>query len=262
MSNKRDHLNDCLERLLQGEELESCLKDYPKEADELCLLLKTAGGIKRYAVTVTPRLEFIARTEANLGKAYDSKYFSWKARIAGILKPVARFAAVTAIVIVVLVLVFMGGFALSVLASGDTMPGQTLYPIKLATEQIRTNFALSNDKKVTYLAQFAETRAVEIAYVYGQGNADQVEAGLERLEGHLAKVERIYSQDKPSSVIAAAISRSPELQEVENTVRASSDRAEAELMKIKEPDPEKKDKIIDRVEKAYSKAIKAIQSAR
>ena len=260
MTNK--DLNGCLERLSRGEELESCLKDYPKEAEELRLSLKTAVGITRYAETIKLRPEFIAQTQANLGKGYESKYLSWKAKIAGILKPVGRFAAVTAIAIVILGLVFTGGVALSVLASEDAMPEQALHPVKLATEQIRTTFAFSNERKVSYLTQFAETRAGEIAYAYEKGDIDQVEAGLQRLEGHLAEVENLFHQDGAPIVIAAPTSRSPELQRIESTVQNSSARAEAKLKNIKEPDPEKKSKIIDRVDKAYSKAIKAIKSAR
>jgi hypothetical protein len=137
MSKKRDCLNNCLERLSQGEELESCLKDHPEEAGELRLLLTTVGGIKQYAGTIKLHPEFITQTQANLEKAYEGKYFSWQTRIAGVLRPAGRLAAITAIAIVVLVFVFTGSFTLSVLASEDTMPGQTLYPVKLATLPIK-----------------------------------------------------------------------------------------------------------------------------
>lgn len=259
MSKKRDHLNDCLERLLQGEDLESCLQDYPKEAEELRLLLEMASGIRRYAETIKLRPEFIAQTQANLGKAYESKYRSWKARIAGILKPAGHWAAVVATAIVVLAFAFAGGLALSTLASEDTMPGQALYPVKLANEEVRVAFAFSDAKKVDLLTQFAETRAEEIAYVAEKRDTVQVEAALERLEAHLSEVERIHAQraqSKVPGVMAAEGYEDKELRRIESAVRASSTRVVAKLKNIP-ADPETRDKIIARVEIAYSKAMEA-----
>jgi hypothetical protein len=65
MNRKNDHLNDCLERLLRGEDMESCLKYYPNEAEELRPLLEQALEIRRYSETAKLRPEFIAQTRAN-----------------------------------------------------------------------------------------------------------------------------------------------------------------------------------------------------
>ncbi|MDP2731002.1 MAG: DUF5667 domain-containing protein [Dehalococcoidales bacterium] len=240
MSKKRDHLNDCLERLLRGEELESCLHDYPEEADELRLLLKTAGGIRRYVETAKLRPDFITRTQATLGIAYQHKFYSGKTRTAGILRPVRRLVMATALAITTLIVTFTGGFALSVKASENTMPGQTLYPVKLVTEQVRLTFAFSDDRKVNYLTRFAETRAEEIAYAAAKGDSDQVEAALGRLEGHLEKVGNIISPGQISGGITAPEYNPPGLQRIENIVQASSARARATLEIIREPAPEKK----------------------
>lgn len=218
MRKKSDHFNECLERIRQGEDLESCLKDYPKEAEELRFLLRTADGITRLAETMKPRSEFIAQTQANLGNAYESQYLSWKARIGGVLKPVRRFAAVAAIVLAVLVGTFTLGLTLSVLTSEDTMPGETLYSVKLATEQIRLILAFSDDSKIGYLTQFAETRIAEIVYATERGEVDKVEAALERLERNLAEVEEIVTLGKANDVIAASEHESLELERIESTV--------------------------------------------
>lgn len=260
MSKKCDHLDDCLERLLQGEELESCLEDYPEEADELRLLLKTADRVKWYSETVKPCPEFVAQAQVELEKVYENKYYSWKARIAGILKPVGRFMAATATAVIILAFTFTAGLSLSVLASEDTMPGQALYPVKLATEQIRVTFTFSASEKVNLLAQFAEIRAEEIVYAAEKGDTAQMEATLGRLEAHLSEVENICSQDTPNGV--EAIGNKPaELQRIEIAVKSSSTKSMAKLNNVP-VDPEEKDEIIARVDEAYSKAIKAIESAR
>jgi hypothetical protein len=262
MSKKHEHLNNCLERLLQGEELESCLKDYPAEAEELRLLLTTAGGVKQYAETIKLRPEFISQTRDNLANAYESQCLSRKVRIIGVLKPVVRFAAITAIVIMLLICTFAGTVTLSVLASEDTMPGQTLYPVKLAMEQIRITFAFSDEVKVGYLTRFAEARAEEIAYASEKGDADQVEAALEGLERNLSKVEEIVAPDGVSSEVTSSQQEHPGLQKIESTVKDSSARAQGKLKELNEPDTEKKVKITGRVDKAYTKAIEAIEAAK
>ncbi|PKH47088.1 hypothetical protein KKB3_00176, partial [Dehalococcoides mccartyi] len=55
-------LNECLDRILiNGQDLESCLRLYPDQAVELAPLLKTAIGIERVAGRCTPSPVFKAR---------------------------------------------------------------------------------------------------------------------------------------------------------------------------------------------------------
>lgn len=74
MNQKPDYLNDCLTRLFRGEELENCLKDYPKEADELRPLLKLAMRIRIDAGTAELRPGFFVQTQAKLEATYRQKY--------------------------------------------------------------------------------------------------------------------------------------------------------------------------------------------
>jgi len=262
MRKKRDHLNDCLERLIQGEDLESCLKDYPEEAKVLRPLLETALRIRRYSETAKLSPQFITQTQAKLGMAYQQKYYADKTRIVRILKPLSRLSVATAVAIAALVVTFTGGFALSVQASENIMPGEILYPVKLATEQVRLTFAFSDERKTSYLSQFAETRAEEIAYSVEKNDNAQVEAALQRLEGNLVKVESIVGSDKTSSAITNSEQESLELEKIESIVKDSSAKVKDKMKEIKEPDPEKKDKLTQRVEKAYSKATEAIEKAK
>ena len=62
MAKKLENIfNECLERILQGESLESCLASYPKEAAQLEPLLRTALGFSWRASSVQARPEFKAR---------------------------------------------------------------------------------------------------------------------------------------------------------------------------------------------------------
>ena len=204
-----------------GDDLESCLKDYPEEAEELRSLLETAVGITRFAMTAQPRPEFIAQTQAILEQDYYLTHYSWKAKIAGRLKPMVRLATVAIVSVVILGLVFAGGFSLSIVASENAMPGEILYPIKLATEQVSLFFSFPDESKVGYLTEYAETRAAEIIYVIEQGNDAHVEAALKRLEHNLDIIEKIVGLDNTPRVWAASEHESLGLQEIENIVNGS-----------------------------------------
>ena len=231
-----------LERLNQGEPLESCLKDYPEEAEELRLMLKAAGVIKQYSGKIKLRPEFVTQTQTILEEAFERKQHSWFVRIAEVFRPTRRFAFVTSFILAVLAVLFSGGFTVSVLASENTMPGEALYPVKLTTEKIKTAFAFSSERKVRYLARFAEIRAEEIVYAAGNGNIEHMEASLERLEIHLAEVEEMYARHKPNHGNSVSPSVSSRFQRIERVVQTSSDRAGQKLEKIPGYDPDKKSK--------------------
>lgn len=262
MRKKSNHLNECLERIRHGDDLEDCLKDYPEEADEIRSLLDTAVRIIKFAITAQPRPEFIAQTQSILEQKYYFAHYSWKAKIGGWLKPKVRLAKVVTVSIVILAFVFIGGFSLSIVASEDAMPGEILYPIKLATEQVRLFFSFSDDGKVGYLTKYAEMRAAEIIYAIEQGDDVHAEAALKRLERQLDMVERIANLGNIPRAMAASEHESPVLQEIENIVNESMIEINERLLEIKALDSEKKEEIIDRIKKAYAEAIESIESAR
>ena len=57
---------ECLERVFQGESIESCLMSYPNEAAGLEPLLRTAFGVTNRAASLKPDPEFKARARMQL----------------------------------------------------------------------------------------------------------------------------------------------------------------------------------------------------
>lgn len=257
--------NDALERILQGEDLEKCLQDYPEEAEQLRPLLKLALDLKQYSESAEVSPEFKSRTEAKLKEALEARQHSWTTKVSKRLKPVIRWAGATAGIVILLVSAFIGGFALSSLASANTMPGQTLYPVKLATEEVRIALAFSDVKKVQLLASSAEARAEEIAYAAQKGDSVQIEAGVERLEDSLAKIDSIcarVAQANASVVMAGDKSSESQLEKMERVIRDSSIRATAKLEKASAYDPQTMEQVIPRVKESYSKALEAVQPSK
>lgn len=174
--------NECLERILLGEDIESCLMSYPEEAAELEPLLRTAFDVGRRASSIQPRPEFKAWARFRLEGAQiyagqqrhgtRADLFNWRRGWA---------LALTAVLVVLL------SSAGTAAASSDALPDETLYPVKLATEQVRIAFAFSDAGKANLHSQLAEDRAWEISVMAREGKTEQVAVVTRRLEEHLNK---------------------------------------------------------------------------
>ena len=170
-------LDECLEQLLvKGETLEQCLLSYPEHAAELEPLLQTALATKK-ALAIQPRPEFIARARYQFRSALQAVkpkrrlfFLGWQPRWA------------TAMAIVLVLLLAGGG---TVAAAGNSMPDNLLYPVKLATEQVRLTLTRSNMGKAELYAKLADKRVDEIIYMANEGDAQQIEVVIQRLDNHL-----------------------------------------------------------------------------
>jgi len=156
--------DECLEGVLSGQTtIEQCLKEHPEQAAELEPLLRTALSINN-AVAIQPDAQLKARGRyqlqlkmAQLGKPRRAPLFGWQPRWA------------TGIMTAMLVFTVGGG---TVLAADGSMPGSPLYPIKIATENVRVSLAGSEVEKEALLAQCADRRVSEIEHVVAKGNVD------------------------------------------------------------------------------------------
>jgi hypothetical protein len=175
-----DIFNECYERIRSGESLKSCLKRYPKHAAELEPLLKTAFDIGRRASYIHPRTEFKHWARMNFeGMQHHARQqkqpakprlFSWRQ---------SWSVAVAAVLIIVLT----GGS--TVIASSNALPDEPLYPVKLATEDVRLAFAVSDTQKAQVHTQLAETRAVEVETMADQGKTEYAAVTAARLAKQL-----------------------------------------------------------------------------
>ena len=75
----------------------------------------------------------------------------------------------------------LGGTTATVYAAQDDLPNQMLYPVKLITENIQTDFAATSADKFELALQFAETRIDEILQMQSEGTIppEPVYANLE-----------------------------------------------------------------------------------
>jgi hypothetical protein len=180
-------LDECLERLLvKGETIEQCLSSYPEYAAELEPLLHTAMTTKK-VLAIQPSPEFKARARYQLGLALQEA--KPKRRLAFLTRH-PRWA--TAIASFLALLLAGGG---TVVAAGNSMPGDFLYPVKLATEQVQLTLTTSDIGKAELYAKLADKRVAEIVYIVDEGKPEQVELTAERLNNYLVSIASLSSAE-------------------------------------------------------------------
>jgi hypothetical protein len=182
--NWEDLLNHCIDRILQGESLEECLKRYPEQAEQLEPLLRVALAA-RQATAVQPRPEFKARLRYQLLAAASAREKKVK-RISLLLGWQRRWAV--AIVTFLFLLLAGGG---TVFASTNSLPDEPLYPVKLAVEQVRLTLARSRVEKARLHIQFAAKRMKEIKLLAEREKPERVEKAILRLDQHLRRVAQL-----------------------------------------------------------------------
>ena len=171
-------LNESVERLLRGESIEECIGTYPERAAELKPLLETAL-LARRASAVQPRPEFREKARNQFWAALQVPptrkalfTFGWP-----------RWATAVAIF---LGLLLAGGSTVAV--ANNSLPGEALYHVKLATEQVWLAFTSSKTGKAELYAKFADRRVAEIVSIADRGNPEVLEETTSRLELELAMI--------------------------------------------------------------------------
>jgi hypothetical protein len=177
-------LDECLERLINGETVEQCLASYPEQALELEPLLRTAQAT-REAAAITPGADFKARARYEFRSALHAEV-SQKTRSL----PALRRGWVVALMVIGILLVSGGGTAL---AAGNSMPDSPLYRVKLATEQVQLALTPSALGKAQLCARLSDRRVAEIIYLASRGDAQQIEVATQRLDERLMALVGLVS---------------------------------------------------------------------
>jgi len=107
-------------------------------------------------------------------------------------------------VAIVLALLLAGGGG-TVAAAAGSMPDESLYPVKIASEQVRLALTPSPLGKAELYASLADKRVAEIIYVANKGDARRVELTTQRLNYVLTRIAVLVS----AQMEEAGIKRTP-----------------------------------------------------
>jgi hypothetical protein len=159
-----DILEQSIEEVKAGRySIEECLARYPQAPQELEALLRTALQIGT-PPDVEPSTAFKVQARVRLMEQISSRQNLPKT--AGRFWPaISTFNPVTKMAIVAvavgLALFSVGGS--TVYASQDSLPGDTLYGVKLVSEQVRAALTVSSSEKTELYLSLAENRIEEMA---------------------------------------------------------------------------------------------------
>ena len=190
MAEEFEHiLDECIDRLLRGESLEQCLRRYPEQAAELEPLLRVALAA-REASSVEPRPEFRERARYQIRSVLHAGEKKRQPRRLPVLGWLPRWA--TAVVAAFLVFLVAGGG--TVAASSNSLPGETLYSVKLAVENVQEALTFSEIGKARLYVKLASRRADEIAQMAERGNLQMVETLARRVDARLKQIEEFAAK--------------------------------------------------------------------
>jgi hypothetical protein len=161
-----DAFDECLQRVLNGESPEHVLARYPQWAAEFQPMLEAALATRLLRTVQVPKAS-IARSRARLLNAAQNrkqpKRFGW-------IFPKFRLGVMS----VVLVLVLLFGSISTMAVSAQTLPGDTLYPLKILTEQTRLFFTKDPSQRLNLERAYDRQRIDEVGALIENARSGRV----------------------------------------------------------------------------------------
>jgi hypothetical protein len=165
-----DALDACLDQLTKGSTTEECLARFPELRSELESLLGVSERL-RDIPRHEPRAAAVRRALVAVGGAMrargperlqDESLFQKFVRRLRLPRPIPRLATACFVVTAVL--------WVATSASARSVPGDLLYPLKLATERVTFVLASGPDRKAELRLTFADRRLDELVGSVKQGS--------------------------------------------------------------------------------------------
>ena len=179
-----DILNECLERLAQGENVAECVGRYPDHRDELMPLLDVAASAISTASLVSYRPEAKARGLQRLTAALAQREeparpwllpgLTWRPHI---LRPLAAG--------LIAALLTTGMAFGATRASSSSVPGEPLYVVKTAKENIFLMVPQSDMKRAKTHIRLAGVRGQEMRKLMANERFEDAERTADRIRHHL-----------------------------------------------------------------------------
>jgi hypothetical protein len=210
-----DILAECIDDIRAGKaSVEDCLNRYPSTREQLEPLLRIALEIRELP-DVKPSPSFKMKVRVRLmdeihGRQAETRW-PWR-RYHSQMKPVAyikRFGISMAGVILAIVLAVLGLGAGTAYASQASLPGDTLYPIKLATEQAGMMLMGDDVARAERALSLANKRVREMEALAEKGRPQDLDLAAEKygyaMNMTLAEVEQADGRGLATENITALV---------------------------------------------------------
>jgi Domain of unknown function (DUF5667) len=196
------HLQNCLDMILnENRSVEEVLRLYPQEAEELSPLIVQALYLKVNSAGFDPDPQFVqaskrrllrrlSETQASIHKpAAGTTWWSWLFDLRRNRALAFRFAVVT----ILLLCLLTSGTGVA-FASQSTIPGDSLYGVKIGLEDLTLALAPDQSSSALLNLQYADRRLVEIHTLQMQGHLDLVAPALLNYQRHVEQAMRVMDQ--------------------------------------------------------------------
>ena len=184
-----DALDRCLDAVLSGEKtVDQAVSAYPQFAEELRGELEAALWLDQRRAAVAPRPNFLQSNRTYLLdqiRAQNASPAPQKAARSP-WKLVPRFAFVF-----LLAVVMIFSTARIAAASESALPGDGLYPVKLAMENLRLAVTVDWEKEIALRMKHAQSRIDEAETRLDQGRGEELTPALENYQGHIQQVKSL-----------------------------------------------------------------------
>jgi hypothetical protein len=212
-------LQSCLEAVQNGEEtVSSAVARYPDLEQELRPQLEAAYWLIKNKEAFNPRPEFIAASRHRLMReirqgsavAEPTPLASfWQA----IFSPGRAQVALRLALALLLLVVFVFGSSRAVLAAQYTIPGDRLYPVKIAGEKVQVLVTFSDAGDARLYTRFAQRRLLEIQELVLENRFEYVKDTVEAYDRNVGNavdaLRRVAAKNS-----AAALQIAGQLEEV------------------------------------------------
>lgn len=139
-------------------------------------------------------------------------------------------------VLAIIAMLVLGSSVMTVRASKDSMPGDTLYNVKLATEKAHVGITFNQDKKARLEISFAERRVQELSQVIKEKNNEKTELAIRGLEKNLkgvqSRVEKMSLSEESEKAVEVAKEVNTKTKEFEQSLSNEEDEQIQEALEI------------------------------
>jgi len=242
-------LAQCLRDLDRGDTIQACLARYPEWREELQPLLRAARRVSA-APRVAPSVSFQQSARSRLMSEIEArtpvKEQPGQTKWQGILSrlrlrldvPVLVRRLATPALAAIAVLALLGTLGIgAVYASSDSLPGDPLYGVKLAGEQVQLALSPKETTDAHLYLRFAQERLREAMRLTELGRADDVETAVNSYVEALQAASDILQRGRVAGQDMAPLTR---------TLRRQVAEHQATLSRIREHVGEETEPAVER----------------
>ncbi len=180
------------------------------------------------------------------------QYIAWRVHEIS-LQPLAAGVSIFAII--------FGGWIATVNASFDSVPGDVLYPVKLATERVQLTFAANAGRRVRLHSEFAGRRLQEAASISSsnkEGKDVRTKAAFADFKTQVASAQAELKHVPASQVVGVAVTLDQKTDEFKNYLS----QAEGNVSESVKPDVKEAQQVAEQSgEEAVQVLVKAQEAA-